>query len=369
MSTIAYDHQIFALQRYGGISRYFCEIAQRIPHLSQLATKVVAPIHLNEYLASSEVSKIGLFRPASFRGAGRLYRLPNRIAAPFAMRGVNPDLVHWTYFAPFKPPHGSKTVVTIYDMIHELFPDDFAKDSTSRDKQHCVENADHVICISDSTKEDLMRLFEVPSDKISVTHLGFSSAFRQAVRGEANGASTARPYLLYVGHRRGYKGFSYALRAYASSNALRSEFDLVTFGGYPFDATEHALMRSLKLREGSVRRESGTDESLAAAYRGARAFVYPSRYEGFGIPPLEAMASGCPVACSNTSSLPEVVGSAAELFAPDDVNALREALERVCFDEARRLDLIERGLQRSHLFSWDRCAQETASIYARLMAA
>lgn len=368
--TVVYDHQIFSLQQFGGISRYFCEIAKRIPAVSPFATRVIAPIHFNEYLSMLAVDKLGVFRPIRFRGAGRLYRGFNRAVAPLLMRASGPRLVHWTYFTPVKADRRSKTVVTVYDMIHELFSSEFASDDcTSRNKQRCVEVADHVVCISESTKADLIRLFGVPEEKISVTHLGYSEAFTP-VRGTADDAmASSRPYLLHVGQRRTYKGFANAVRAYASSQSVRDAFDFVAFGGPAFDRDELDLLRSLGLREGSVRRIVGGDAALAAAYRGARAFVYASHYEGFGIPPLEAMACGCPVTCSNTSSIPEVVGTAAELFDPHRVDAIGAALERVCFDEALRSGLVESGLQRSRRFSWDRCAEETASVYRRLIAA
>lgn len=370
MPTVVYDHQIFSLQQFGGISRYFCEIAARIPQVSDLSTRVVAPLHFNEHLSSSSADKTGCFRRVPFRGAGRLYRSFNRLIAPWAMRRQGPSLVHWTYFAPAAPVPGSKTVVTVYDMIHELFGSDFPpSDTTSADKKRCVSAADHVICISDSTKKDLIRLFGIPAEKISVTHLGYSAAFKTSDEESHATVPSSRPYVLYVGHRQGYKGFAAALGAYASSKALRDAFDFVAFGGFPFNDAEVALIRSLGLRDGSVRRLSGGDDALAAAYRSARVFVYPSLYEGFGIPPLEAMACRCPVVCSNTSSMPEVVGRAAELIDPHEPQSILSAMERVCFDEARRSELVTAGLHRAGMYSWDRCARETAAIYREVLAA
>jgi glycosyltransferase involved in cell wall biosynthesis len=259
------------------------------------------------------------------------------------------------------------TVVTVFDMIHELFPENFAKDDkTTHYKQLCVEHAAHVLCISESTARDLVRLFGVPREKISVTHLAYSSAF-DAPPEETSNPKSGRPYILYVGHRVGYKNFVGALAAYASSPALRKEFDLVAFGGVPFDARELALIESLGLKGDRVRRVTGSDSDLALAYRRAHVFVYPSRYEGFGIPPLEAMSSGCAVACSNASSIPEVVGDSAALFDPDDVGSIAQALESVCFDSGRHQGLVAAGKRQAAHFSWDRCAQETVQAYERVL--
>ena len=367
-ASVAYDHQIFSLQQFGGISRYFCEIARRIPELTRIATRIIAPLHFNEYLDAFGGDKWALFRPIPFRGAGRAYRTLNRAVGPTLLAASSPAIVHRTYFKPFPLGGRSRNVVTVHDMIHELFGPEFPSgDGTSADKRRCVATADHVVCVSESTKADLMRLFDVPESKISVIHLGYSDVFA-AQRGSVDApAQPQRPYILYVGHRRGYKGFESALRAYASARTLRHEFDLVAFGGPAFTKRENELIDSLGLRPDRVRRVAGGDEALASAYRAARAFVYPSRYEGFGIPPLEAMACGCPVACSNTSSVPEVVGSAAELFDPQSIGSIRTSLERVCFDASRRDELIARGFDRASRFSWDRCARETAAMYERAL--
>jgi glycosyltransferase involved in cell wall biosynthesis len=289
----------------------------------------------------------------------------NRSLSYLAMRAIRPSLVHWTYFNPGPLPRRAVSVVTVYDMVHELFPDEFnPHDSTRENKRRAVARAEHVICISHNTKADLVKLLEVPDDKISVTHLGYSNVFRLA---EAEHTVKHGNYVLYVGQRNRYKGFNDAIRAFAGSNRLKRDFTFVAFGGTPFQAAELALFESLGLHEGSVRHMFGNDETLARLYRGARLFVYPSKYEGFGIPPLEAMACGCPVACANTSSLPEVVGHAALSFDPDDLDAMRDALETGCLNDGRRAELIKAGLERSALFSWDQCARKTASIYTRVI--
>jgi glycosyltransferase involved in cell wall biosynthesis len=369
MHTVVYDHQIFSLQQYGGISRYFCELASGMQRTSDFQAHVVGGLHFNTHLADTRVPRSAAYARMKVPRTGRLYRATNALLSQRLLRAARPSLIHRTYyrFSEQRLP-GVPVVVTVFDMIHELFASTFpAGDTTSRDKRLAVRNADHVLCISESTARDLTELFGVRRDKISVTHLGLSDAFA-AKLAAAEQPPHLRPYLLYVGQRAGYKNFEAAVQAYAGSTVLRNEFDLMAFGGPPFNARESALQAELGLRAGSVFHRSGPDDELARAYRHARAFVYPSRYEGFGIPPLEAMACGCPVACANTSSLPEVVGSAALLFDPDDLESMRRALESVAADDTARARLIAGGHAQAKSFSWDRCASETITVYRKLLA-
>jgi glycosyltransferase involved in cell wall biosynthesis len=177
----------------------------------------------------------------------------------------------------------------------------------------------------------------------------------------------ANTYILYVGARGGYKNFTNFLRAYSSSPSLRGTFGVVCFGGGEFCLSERKLLASLGLGEDKIVQLPGDDSVLAGLYSRAAVLVYPSLYEGFGIPPLEAMSFDCPVICSNTSSLPEVVGDAAELFDPSEPENIRIAIERVVMSAARTNALIALGRERIKNFSWDRCARETFTVYQRVL--
>jgi len=260
-------------------------------------------------------------------------------------------------------------VSTVHDMIHERFSNWFSQnDDTARRKRATVSRASHVICISENTRRDLIELYAVDPNKVSVVYLGYEMLDAGVDSGGVSLAlSKFAPYILYVGDRGGYKNCEALLRAYAGSAWLRENFRVVCFGGGLFRADELELIRELSIKPGRIEQVSGGDDVLAGYYRNAAAFVYPSLYEGFGIPPLEAMALGCPVICSNTSSIPEVVGDAGESFDPGQVESIRASIENVLQSSERRAELIRKGSRKCAEYSWDRCASETLKIYRGLV--
>jgi glycosyltransferase involved in cell wall biosynthesis len=364
---IAFDYQTFVLQSYGGISRYFTRLAQGLLDFEQ-QVKIFAPFHRNNYLSALPQGIVnGSFIKQFPPKTTRFFLAYNHLGSSYKISKWNPDVVHETYYSRVgAAPNHFKTVITVHDMIHELFPNDFpAHDNTSYVKRRAVERADHIICVSENTKQDLTRLFGVPNSKISVVHHGFD----QFVEDEnpSPRAYGAKPFLLYVGQREGYKNFLGLLKAVASSAKLLSEFDIVAFGGGKYSMAEMTLIASLGFAENQVRQVSGDDGLLGYYYRLARAFIYPSLYEGFGIPPLEAMAHKCPVISSNKSSIPEVIGIAAEYFDPSEIEDMRYAIENVVYSESRTGELRTLGAVRLKHFSWKKCTQETFNVYQSML--
>lgn len=366
---IAYDHQIFGWQQYGGISRYFYELARNIAASNAAEVTVVSPVFVNSYLqeASDGLRVIGRRVPA-IRRTGRIFRAANQLLAPTLLRNLSPDIVHETYYSKNRcAPAKSRVVLTVFDMIHERYPTSFpAWDATSQEKILAVRRADHIICISEQTRQDLVEIMNVNPETTSVVHLGFTLMQRDIGKTSCK-AAVDRPYILYVGSRSGYKNFDGFIRAFSSNNRLRNSFQVIAFGGGGFNASELKLFFELGLMSGSVRQVAGDDAQLADLYRGAELFVYPSLYEGFGIPPLEAMSFDCPVACSNTSSIPEVVGDAAHFFDPSDVASIENALVEITESKLLRNSLITRGRDRIEGFSWEKCADETVDIYRKVL--
>lgn len=347
-------------------------MALEMQRMGGITPLIAAPFHFNEYLDQLPRSLVRGRRVRWLEGLTALAYGSSVLPGKIAARDFKPDVLHNTYYFPIKPPSGARGVLTVYDMIHEKYPKYFiASPFITRIKAASVAAADHVICISESTRRDLLATYDIPEERVSVTHLGFdplaplltgepSSAFKVRVLGSDN------PYLLYVGSRVNYKNFRGLLDAYAASASLPKNFFFLCFGGGDFTGAELAAISKAGI-EGRVKYVGGSDVVLAACYAHASLFVCPSFYEGFGIPVLEAMSLECPVACSNTSSLPEVVGDAAMLFDPMDRDSIRSALESVLDSPSVANALRARGRIRRQLFSWRRCAENTIGIYRRVL--
>jgi glycosyltransferase involved in cell wall biosynthesis len=236
-----------------------------------------------------------------------------------------------------------------------------------------LPGVDAVITDSQASKTDISKYLGVPSSKVNVIHLGVDGCFHP-VAGELAatvGRSHGLPdrYVLYLGSVEKRKNLSTLLRAYAHLRRLVQVPKLVIVGAKRHrSAGIEEILQELALVEHVLFPGYVPDEDLPALYSGADLFVFPSLYEGFGLPPLEAMACGTPVVTSNVSSLPEVVGDAAITVTPYDVEALAEAMRRVLTDADLRAELREKGLARAKQFTWERCAQETLAVYEQVLA-
>lgn len=357
------------MQKYGGISRYFSRLAEQLQKMGE-TPMIVAPLHINAYLSDlpSEIVR-GWRLERCFPASGHVIPLVNLMLTPKKIKRLKPDVVHETYFGTTRTaPIGTPIVATVHDMIHELFPTAFSpNDTTILRKRQAVARADHVICVSENTRQDLIRIYGTSPDKVTVVHLAADKPAPIADEEQFEPTSEDRPFLLHVGERGRYKNFESLIRAVASSPRLQKELDIVAFGGGVLTPPEVQFIAKLGFRPGQVRQMSGSDTALLALYRKACAFVNPSLYEGFGLPQLEAMASGCPVIASNSSSMPEVIGNAGELVDATSPESIAFAIERIAFDSVYRNSLIKQGRVRSSLFSWEQCAVRTLEVYRRLV--
>jgi glycosyltransferase involved in cell wall biosynthesis len=357
---VAFDPDIFLRQRFGGISRMFVEMAKRLPQQG-VEPRFVAPLHINAYL--------GELPTTWFAGGQR--KVEHRLAVALARRIPNAwtraagkltgaSVVHETYYAPRRAaPKGVPVVITMYDMIHELY-DDFTGDPVIEWKARAIDRADWITCISENTRSDMIRLFPASASKSSVVPLAAD------LPAPAMQPLWPRPCILYVGERsRPYKNFTALLQAFASRPAIVRDFDLVCIGGGSFSPDETCLIADAGLAQ-RVHQTSASDSDLATFYRHAGCLVYPSTYEGFGIPPLEAMGAGCPVIALRSASIPEVCGDAAHYAEDASAEALAAALERVLGDDALAAALRRDGHAQAARFGWERTAALTADVYRSL---
>ena len=366
---IVYDYQIFSSQKYGGISKYIYQLITQIARFQQDEVNVIAGLYVNQYLKECHNNLvIGWQRPSIPKTVTISKFINYNLSKIWLSTYGNPDIVHETYYSLQSiAPKSSKTILTVHDMIHEKFASLFPEKQKRwvSIKAKAVERADRIICVSNQTKEDLIEILNVNPQKITVIYHGCNSSISNSF--DSNLSSKKLPYILYVGVREAYKNFDRLLQAYAKHPQLNNNFKLICVGASNFSREELERINNVGLNENKVQYISGDDRTLAELYRQASVFVYPSLYEGFGMPLLEAMSFDCPVACSNTSSLPEVAENAAEFFDPYEVDSIAEALENILFSSEKSKKLIISGRKRLKNFSWETCARKTRSVYSSLL--
>ncbi len=356
------DGQIFAVQEHGGISRMFVELADqfiRDPDLG-VSLEPLSMVTRNHYLLSeSRLAEQLRVRPARWQHL----TLARYLARPH--RAMHADVVHSTFYLTraLRDLPGCPHVVTVHDMIPELFPESRRRADRITDKRRYVDQAAHVICVSESTKADVLRVFGDVQAPISVIPHGVNPHF---VNTEARVPGFPQDYLLYVGKRDGYKDAATLINAMPHLVDEYPELTLMLVGGGALTSGERDYIVRLGLSD-RVMQRSVADTDMPAAYSAARAFVFPSRYEGFGLPVLEAMACGVPVILADSSSLPEVGGTAAVYFTPGDSPGLVDATRAVLGDSEVADQMVLAGRERAMSFSWRRAAESTRDVYAQTL--
>jgi glycosyltransferase involved in cell wall biosynthesis len=271
---------------------------------------------------------------------------------------VRSAVVHETFYTSKYDLKGP-VVTTIHDMIDELYPDRPTAVPANAKRTSC-HRARKIIATSNNTKNDLVRLFDIPAEKIAVIYHGDSLI---EIEPTAPQCEKDQPYLLCIGARSHYKNFDLVLKAFASSSFLRRNFNLIAFGGGRFNHAEQTLLTEYRVLD-KIRYAEGGDQDLVRYYRDAAALIYPSLYEGFGLPILEAMGQGCPVICSNPGgSVPEIAADAAAYFDGGDIDSIRFVIESTIESPSRLQELKRKGYARHQMFSWDKCARETLNVY------
>lgn len=353
---ILFDHQSFEMQNRGGISRYCKQVISRIVRDDRFKVDLFEGVNNNQENFNNEIAFCRRYwgdKLENIRFDSRQKSMMNVALLNDFTKSSTYNIYHPTYYRLYECVDYKKLVITVHDLTEErtgLFP------GMPEIKKEIIEKADGIITVSESTKMDLQDIYNIPNDRIRVIYE--ANSLKNVT---PTSRQVSEPYVLYVGDRKRYKNWNRFLQAFSICN-YNEELKLVCFGGEELTSDEREQIDGLKLNQ-YVIHDAGADDVLASYYKYAEAFVYPSTYEGFGLPVLEAMYFGCPVIASNRTSLPEVGGSAAKYFDPYDIDSMVGALNGVLSSKELRKAMGIQGIEQEKKFSWDKAANETMDFY------
>ena len=359
LPRVIFGPEIWSLQVEGGISRYFQQLIRGLSE-SEISGKVLTQVHANSRMHGAPIKG---FEILSLKDLKNPYEEISRLLE----QETEGNIFHPTYYSQklvnIREPK-TKLVVTVFDMISELYPERKPRFRKVVDeKRISLEKADHILSISKQTKDDLIRIYEVPKEKITVTYLGSNL---HLLPEDTSVKLTKNTFILYVGKRGGYKNFTSFITAYSHSNLLKLNFSIVAVGGGEFSSTEILELQNLGIYD-KVTHMNVNDAQLAMYYRMAACLVYPSLYEGFGLPPVEAMSLNCAVIASLGGSIPEICDGAAEYFEPASADSIQQVLEVTLADEQRMNQMRQSGLMLAEAFTWEKTASDTLDVYKKLI--
>ena len=374
---VLFDHQIFDAQSAGGISRYFNELITNFNQCPDIEVQL-PPMHTNNiYIRNNasytSISNTGYSLSTSLyqffhpNKSKKRLRNANLRASIVALKNGNFDIFHPTYYDPYFLQYldGKPFVLTMYDMTYAKFANLFPEnDKTLEQIRLLAKKANMIIAISQNTKNDVMQILKIPDNKIKVIYLGNSLVPHNT--SSFNAIAVPDNYLLFVGRRGLYKNFAFFISSIANL-LISTNLFLVCIGGGKFSIYEIKLLKKLKIKKRVLHLSSKNDNELSQYYARAKALCFPSKYEGFGLPILEAFANNCPVVASNTSSLPEVAGNAALYFDPANNQSISDAVKIVLTDNDLRENMISLGQKQLGNFSWQNAARQTKELYAHIL--
>lgn len=375
---ILYDHQIFTLQKYGGISRYFTQIISNLPKEVRaiLEIKYSNNVYLKNYDPEILDYPIERFLPKiNFKGKFHVFnfieRLKNNPPPEIINKNLSIELLKNQDFDIFHPTYyddyfldyiGEKPfVLTIHDMIHEKYPELALDTKLISQKAKLAERATHIIAVSQNTKNDIIEILNINESKISVIHHASSLVKSDTT----DSLKLPEEYFLFVGERGSYKNFLFFIFAVQPLLQIRKKLNVVCTGR-DFSIEEQYLLKELELDKQFLHLFV-KEENIFELYHKAKAFIFPSYYEGFGIPILEAFEAECPVILSNSSCFEEIALDAALYFEPKNKTQFFSALEEVLDNPICRQTLIEKGKIRLKSFSWKNSAIQTTDIYKKIL--
>jgi len=361
------DNQIFDKQIFGGISKYYSEILKflkincTVSH-PKIYTKNIYLLKNSKYLyllSSLRLDKINKIK--------KFIIYLNKKLIFILLKKSNFDIFIPTYYnTNFLNFIGKKPfIVTIHDMTHELFPQYFENDlSVISKKKLLIEKSKKIIAVSENTKKDILDIYpHISSDKIKVIHLGHS--IEPNFNKERHSFISNKKYILFVGNRESYKNFEWFIKS-VSDWILKNNFNIICLGGNKFSSSEINLLKDLNV-ENSIFQFFVKETELSSFYYNAFAFIFPSEYEGFGIPILEAMACQCPVILPKSSSFPEIASDAGIYFDLNSCTSLISCLNLLLSDLNLRKIFIDKGNLQVKKFSWENCSNETFKLCTELI--
>lgn len=366
---IGIDARMYSTE-FTGIGRYVYEL---VKHLATVDDKNEYVLFMNEPEYSKfEESK--RFKKVLVKA--KHYSVKEQLGYLWALKRAKLDLMHFTHFnAPIL--YRKPSVVTIHDLTLSFFPGKkmnsaFYRFAYNLVLKSAVKNARKVIAVSENTKADLMDIAQTPSSKIDVIYEGVGEEFGPRGDSEYQESvlrkySIARQFLLYTGVWRGHKNLVNLIKAFALLREGPEAFDMqlvITGEEDPYYPEVKRTVKELDLEHHTVYTGMVPEKELIALYQSATAYVFPSLYEGFGLPPLEAMRCGTPVIASKSSCIPEICGEASALyFDPYDPEDISNCIRKALLDETLRKELRECGLRHSLKFSWEKMAEQTLKVY------
>ncbi|QKZ11933.1 glycosyltransferase family 4 protein [Spirosoma sp. KUDC1026] len=368
---VLFDHQTFSLQAYGGISRYYTELIKGINQTLENQAELPVLFSDNVHLQENNIPVKSFLPGIKFPKKGGLVYQINQAHSRFQLNKQDFDLFHPTYYDPYflSRLQDKPFVVTVYDMIYERYGhlySELRKDRTIiARKRELIKRADRIIAISENTKRDIVDLIGVDESKIEVIYLGNSTKLQKRDNKKSNSLTTSS-YFLFVGKRYSYKNFRGLVQAILPL-LIKNGVKLICAGGGAFTKEEQKFINSLGA-ERWVEHHAVHLQTLEQLYGSAIAFVFPSFYEGFGLPVLEAFASGCPCLLSNRGSLPEIAGQAALFIDPEQPDGINDAANLLIQQPELRKTLINAGYRQLEKYSWNQTVHQTLALYKSLIS-
>lgn len=351
------------MQDYGGISRYFVNLISGIKKSEDFSAKLPLIYSTNYYLRGFPQALNNIIGKVLLKKQSKRNKW-NRLLAKQQLKNSDYDLFHATYHNPYfldivKMP----LVITIHDMIYENYPHLFEEScEVIKQKERVMEAANTIIAISNYTREQIINHYPHLQSKIKVIYHGLPKETITAAK-----ENLPKKFILYVGDRYAlYKNFIPFLKAVAPV-LKEKDIQLICAGGGVFTSNELLELQHHNILNIS-NQTNATDAQLKQLYQEALAFIYPSLEEGFGLPMLEAFRNSCPIACSNTSCLPEVGGIAASYFDPLSADAIRTTISELVSDPGLREKLIKEGHKQINLFTFDNCLNQTLDCYRSILS-